>query len=113
MTKLELIDILMQIRENSDIIKEKRDPTSQYVHATQKPVNLSKRMIKNSSKPGDVVLEPFCGSGATLMACETSGRVCRAIEMDEKYCDVIIQRWADFTEQDPINQDGKKWSELK
>ena len=111
--KEDLIKILSEIREQSDLIKESKDPTTQYLHSTQKPVNLSRRMIKNSSKPRDKLIEAFAGSGSTLMACETTGRICYAMELDPKYCDVILERWAQFTEKDPIRSDGKKWSELK
>lgn len=58
------------------------------------------------------VLEPFCGSGSTLMACETTSRVCMGLELDPKYVDVILERWSKHTEKDPIRADGKKWSEL-
>ena len=112
--KDELINIIAEIRRDSDLIKEKKDPSNQYLHSTQKPVALSQRMIKNSSRPGELILEPCGGSGSVLMACETSGRKCYTMELDAKYVDVIITRWANFTEKDPIREsDGKKWSELK
>jgi len=112
--KDELINIISEIRRDSDLIKEKKDPSNQYLHSTQKPVALSQRMIKNSSRPGELILEPCGGSGSVLMACETSGRKCYTMELDAKYVDVIITRWANFTEKDPIREsDGKKWSELK
>lgn len=111
--KEELINMIAEIRENSDIIREKKDPSNEYLHSTQKPVSLSQRMIKNSSKPKDLIFEPCAGSGSTLMACETSGRTCYAMELDPKYVDVILTRWAKFTEKEPIREsDGKKWSEL-
>lgn len=111
--KEELIEIISKVRQNSDLIKEKKDATSEYLHSTQKPVNLSKRMIKNSSRPNDIVLEPCASSGSTLMACEVSGRSCYAIELDPKYVDVILKRWFEFTGKDPIREgDGVKWSDL-
>lgn len=113
MKKEEIIELISKVREYSDLISVQKDPTSEYVHATQKPVELSRRMIKNSSRPRDIVLEPFCGSGATLMACETSGRKCRGIELDPKYVDVILTRWSNFTGKDPVREDGVKWSEIK
>jgi DNA modification methylase len=67
------------------------------VHGTQKPVELKRRSIQNNSAPGDLVYEPFAGSGSTLIAAETIGRSCIAVELDPRYCDVIIQRWEDFT----------------
>ena len=111
--KEELINMIAEIRKDSDLIREKKDPSSEYLHSTQKPVGLSKRLIKNSSRPNDLVIEPCCGSGSTLMACETSGRKCYAMELDPKYVDVILTRWANFTEKDPIREsDGEKWSKI-
>ena len=53
-------------------------------------------LLKNSTKRGDVVFDPFGGSGSTLIACQQTGRVCRTIELDPKYCDAIRRRWAEF-----------------
>ena len=66
-------------------------------HGTQKPVEAMRRPIVNNSARGDLVYEPFCGSGTTLIAAETIGRVCCAIELDPAYCDVIVERWEAFT----------------
>ena len=112
--KEELISIISDIRLNSDLIRERKDPSNEYLHSTQKPVALSKRMIKNSSRPNDLVLEPCAGSGSTLMACETSGRKCYAMELDPKYVDVILMRWSNFTGKQPVREsDNKSWSELQ
>ncbi|MCY1457079.1 DNA methylase [compost metagenome] len=62
-----------------------------------KPVELVERAIRNSSRPGNVVLDPFGGSGTTLIAAEKSGRMARLIELDPKYVDVIVRRWQDWT----------------
>jgi len=113
MKKEELIEILSKIREQSDILKVSKDPTTEYLHSTQKPVNLSKMMIKNSTKPTEIVLEPCAGSGSTLMACETSNRICYAMEIDPRYVDVILTRWAEYTKKEPVREDGKKWSQIK
>jgi len=111
--KDDLIRMISEIRRDSDIIREKRDPSNENLHLTQKPVELCKRMIKNSSRPKELVIEPCGGSGSTLMACETSGRKCYCMEISEKYVDVILTRWADFTEKDPIREsDGAKWSQI-
>jgi DNA modification methylase len=67
------------------------------LHPTMKPVELVAQAIENSSKPGNIVLDSFCGSGSTVIACQKTNRICRAIELDPKYCDVIIQRWQEFT----------------
>ncbi|OJU26692.1 MAG: DNA methylase [Nitrobacter sp. 62-13] len=62
-------------------------------HGTQKPVECMRRPIVNNSAKGDLVYEPFAGSGSTVIAAESVGRVCLAIEIDPRYCDVVIQRW--------------------
>lgn len=67
------------------------------LHPTIKPVELVARMVHNSSRPGDVVYEPFCGSGSTLLACEQLDRRCRAIEIDPKFAAVILERYVDAT----------------
>ena len=76
-------------------------PTKSPEHPTMKPVELVERAINNSSLPGEVVFDPFCGSGTTLVACEKLRRKCRAIELDEGYAAVILQRWADLTGKTP------------
>ena len=75
----------------------KRDKVNTYEHPTQKPVELITYAIVNSSKAGDVVLDPFCGSGSTLIACEKTDRTCFGVELDPTFADVIVQRWFDFT----------------
>jgi len=74
----------------------KKESTNAY-HPTQKPVELPERAITNSTKQGDSVLDLFGGSGSTLIACEKIGRLARVMELDPKYCDVIVKRWEDFT----------------
>ncbi len=66
-------------------------------HPTQKPVELSERAIKNSSVLGNIILDVFGGSGSTMIACEKNNRNCYMMEMDPKYCDVIVSRWETFT----------------
>lgn len=82
----------------------KTENTAEYIHPTQKPVELITRAVKNSSKEDDVILDIFGGSGSTLIACEQLNRICYMMEIDPYYCDVIIQRWENFT--------GKKAVEL-
>ena len=77
-----------------------KKPQKNDLHPTMKPVELVERAIRNSSKTQDLVLDPFGGSGTTLMACEKSGRRARLIELDPKYVDVIIRRWQQFTGQE-------------
>ena len=71
-------------------------------HPTMKPVPLVARAIMNSSKKGNNVLDLFGGSGTTLIACEQTGRKCFMSELDEHYCDVIIQRWENLTGQKAV-----------
>ena len=83
--------------EASDIWEIDRDNLQEYTHPTQKPVALAARAIANHSQKGDIIYEPFSGSGSTVVACEKLGRKCQALELDPHYCDVTIQRWEDFT----------------
>ncbi|UCG18191.1 MAG: site-specific DNA-methyltransferase [Thiotrichales bacterium] len=73
-------------------------------HPTMKPVELFQYQIENSCKKGDVVLDLFGGSGTTVIACEKSNRHARLMELDPKYCDVIIKRWQDFTGKQALLQ---------
>lgn len=66
-------------------------------HTTPKPVALVEKAINNSSKGGDLIIDLFGGSGSTMIACEKQGRSARIMELDPKYCDVIVKRWEDFT----------------
>ena len=68
-----------------------------YKHPTQKPIELPMIAIEHSTDEGDVVLDVFGGSGSTLIACEQLNRNCYMMELDPKYCDVIIKRWESFT----------------
>jgi DNA modification methylase len=67
------------------------------LHPTMKPVALVERAVLNSSRRGEAVLDPFAGSGSTLIACEKTGRIARLVEIDPQYADVIVRRWQDFT----------------
>jgi DNA modification methylase len=69
------------------------------LHPTMKPIELIEQALKNSTLPGDLVLDMFAGAGSTLIACEKHNRRCATVEMDPHYCDVTIQRWQDFTGQ--------------
>jgi DNA modification methylase len=84
-------------RTKTSVWKIGRDAQSSYVHPTQKPVCLPEEAIMNSSKGADCVVDLFGGSGSTLIACEKTGRINRSMELDPKYCDVILKRWQDFT----------------
>ena len=74
-----------------------------------KPIPLIAYPIKNSSMTNCIVLDPFGGSGSTLIACEQTGRICRTIELDEKFCDVIVKRYIEQvgdTEKVSVIRDG-------
>lgn len=86
-------------KSQSDVWSMSRGATGKYVHPTQKPVELIERALENSSKAGDIVIDCFGGSGSTLIACEKTGRHSHLMELDPKYCDVIVKRWQDFTGQ--------------
>jgi len=92
------------ITNESDLWNIAKD--SKYKHPTQKPVELSFRAIKNSSKEKNIVLDLFLGSGSTLIAAEKTNRKCYGMELDPKYCDVIIQRWEEFTGNKAELSDG-------
>lgn len=98
MNKKQLVDLckkLMFPKEDSVIYEDK--PRKCDLHPTMKPIKLVARLITNSSKRDDIVADIFGGSGTTLLACEQLGRRCRMIELDPKYCDVIVKRWEDMT----------------
>jgi len=82
---------------NEKTVWELKKESKNEFHPTQKPVELPERAIFNSSKMGDTVLDLFGGSGSTLIACEKINRNARLMELDPKYCDVIVKRWEDFT----------------
>ena len=90
-------------RDQGDVWSIKK-PQKNDLHPTMKPVELVERAIRNSSRPGNVVLDPFGGSGTTLIAAEKSGRIARLIELDPKYVDVIVRRWEEFTGKQAIRE---------
>ena len=99
-------------RDQSDVWQIKK-PHKNDLHPTMKPVELVERAIRNSSRPGNVVLDPFGGSGTTLIAAEKSGRLARLIELDPKYVDVIVRRWQDWTGKQATRQsDGMAFDDL-
>src|SRR4051812_45170033 len=88
-------------------------PTKNDLHPTMKPVELVERAIRNSSKSRDIVLDPFGGSGTTIIAAERSGRRARLVELDPKYVDVIVQRWQNHTGQHARHEaSGSSFNEM-
>ena len=73
-----------------------------------KPVELIERAVRNSSKTRDLVLDPFGGSGSTLIACEKAGRRARIMELDPKYVDVIVRRWQQYTGRQATSSNGNR-----
>ena len=96
--KEELIDYIKAILEKTSALYEQK-PSRSELHPTMKPVKLIGRLITNSSRPGDAVLDPFGGSGSTMIACEQLNRSCYMMDIDPHYVDVIIDRWEQFTGQ--------------
>jgi DNA modification methylase len=99
-------------RDQGDVWQIKK-PAKNDLHPTMKPVELVERAIRNSSRPGDVVMDPFGGSGTTMIAAHKSGRKARLIELDPKYVDVIVRRWQDFAGAKAVRQsDGVAFDAL-
>lgn len=106
-----LIKLIKQIKKaeaegKTTIWTMKRDKVNEYVHPTQKPVELITYAIINSSKQGDLVVDPFGGSGSTLIACEKTNRVYKGFELDPTFMDVIVQRYVNFTGNGEVIKNG-------
>ena len=100
-------------RDQGDVWNIKK-PQKNDLHPTMKPVELVERAIRNSSRPGDIVLDPFGGSGTTLIAAEKTGRIGWLIELDPKYVDVIVRRWQDWSGQEAYREaDAVKFNDLE
>jgi DNA modification methylase len=83
-------------------------------HPTQKPVELMRRPIANHLRRGELVYDPFLGSGTTLAAAEITERVCYGIEIDPKYCDVVVERWQQFAGKQATREaDGRSFDDLR
>ena len=99
-------------RDQGDVWFIKK-PVSNDLHPTMKPVELVERALRNSSKTRDTVLDPFGGSGTTMIACERTGRQARLIEMEPRYCDVVIRRWQEHAGQlATLEADGRLFKEM-
>lgn len=113
--KDEAIAMLREImgREASTVIRHDR-PTRSELHPTMKPVSLVQRMIEWSSLETEICLDLFGGSGSTLIACQKTNRRARLMELDPKYCDVIIKRWQDYTGQEAtLEGTGQTFAEVE
>lgn len=109
MTREDLVQLsqflLAKMESLGSVIHHDR-PSRSELHPTMKPVALCGKLIQNSSRRGDKVIDFFGGSGSTLMACEETGRVCYTMELDPRYADVIITRWEDSTGERAVLLNG-------
>ena len=106
LSKPELVKIIKQLqapKESVSVIEEDK-PARNDLHPTMKPIRLVGRLIANSSKVGECVLDTFGGSGSTLIAAEQLGRKCYMMEKDPKYVDVIVDRWEAYTGQKAVKE---------
>lgn len=91
-----------------------RDQDAATIHGTQKPVECMRRPMLNNSNPGQAVYEPFCGSGTAIIAAQSSGRMCYAVELDPGYVDVSVQRWEAFTGKTAtLDGDGRSYADIR
>ena len=98
MNKQQLIEYIKELQHIQKLTVLREDkPTRSDLHPTMKPVKLIARLMENSSREGDIVLDLFGGSGTTLVVSEQMGRACRMMEFDPVYCQVIINRWEALT----------------
>jgi DNA modification methylase len=89
-------------------------PAANRLHPTMKPIELIDRALVNSSRQGDVVADLFGGSGSTLIACERRARKARLIEIDARYCDVIVRRWQEYTGREAVlDGNGHRFGEIE
>lgn len=100
-----LLEDIYSDKTSTTVIHEEK-PTASAEHPTMKPVRLIARLLRNSSQRGGTILDPFGGSGTTLIACEQLGRRCRMMELDPHYVDVIIDRWEKMTGKEAYLIDG-------
>jgi len=110
-SKAELVALLQEIWDTSTVLHEDK-PTRNALHPTMKPVFLFQRLNEASSKPGDTVLDPFGGSGTTLIAAHKVGRRACLNELDPRYVDVIVRRAQDATGLQAVRQDGVSFSSV-
>ena len=93
---------------DSTVWTMKRANVNEYVHPTQKPVELPAEAMQKSSKLEDIVLDQFLGSGTTLISAEKTGRLCYGMELDPHFVDVIIERWCQYTGKRNIKKNGQE-----
>lgn len=97
---------------HSSVIRVEK-PSRSADHPTMKPVALVTKLLENSTRAGDIVLDLFGGSGSTLISCEMTGRQARLMELDPRFCDVIVRRWQDFTGRAAVlDGDGRPFADV-
>ena len=113
MSKDDLKKMVLELLEEktaTTVIREPK-PAASDEHPTMKPVKLFARLIRNSTRPGELILDTFGGSGTAIVAAEQLGRTCYTVELDPRYCDVIVDRWQKLTNKQAVRistgtQDG-------
>lgn len=108
MTKAELVEFAQSVltEKQASTVLEFDKPSRSEEHPTMKPVKLFAYLVRNSSRPGDLVLDPFAGSGTTVVACEQLKRRAAVMELDPHYASVIVERWERLTGKTAVRADG-------
>ena len=102
---LALLEQMLSDKVPTTVLYEDK-PLVNDIHPTMKPIRLMARLVKNSTRPGQTVLDLFGGSGSTMMACEQLERSCFTMELDPRYVDAIINRWEKFTGEKAVLLNG-------
>ena len=110
-----LQNLLEKIVDGETLWRVKKDNTAQYLHPTQKPIEINEKALVNFTKKGDIVVDFFLGSGSNMIACENLERVCYGMELDTKYAQIIVERYTEYTSIDQLIINSKKvsWNEYK
>ena len=106
-TREELLELVEQMFSTSSLVRDKK-PHRNALHPTMKPISLVSKLLKNSCVRDDRVLDPFGGSGSTLIACEQLGLRAALVELDPKYCDVIVKRWEEFSGEKAVLENASR-----
>ena len=108
MTKAELMEFAQSVltEKQASTVLEFDKPSRSEEHPTMKPVKLFAYLVRNSSRPGDLVLDPFAGSGTTVIACEQLKRRAAVMELDPHYASIIVDRWERLTGKTAVRADG-------